>query len=62
VIGNPAKARGELRSRDHAGGHRLAVQPLTVSDAGFYRMSERVPEVEERAIACFALVGGRFPP
>ena len=37
---------------------RFAVQPFAVTDTRFDRMAERVAEIEQRALACFELIGG----
>ena len=55
---DPAETRGKPGRHHHPGGHRLAVQPFAVADTRFDRVPERVAEIEQRALAGFALVGG----
>ena len=51
-------ALGQAGGQHHAGGDRLAVQPRAVAGGRLDRVAERVAEVEQRALAGLALVGG----
>ena len=46
------------RGHQHAHGHAFAVQPFAVTGGRFDRVPERMAEVEQCALAVFALVGG----
>src|SRR6185312_7644694 len=53
-----AEADREIKGEPHADRHALAMQQAIAKAAGsFERMAEGVAEIEERALAVFALVG-----
>ena len=54
-----AESRREIEGEPHADGHRLAMQQRVAEAAlGLERMAEGVAEIEQRALAGLALVGG----
>jgi len=58
-FGNHAEFGGKFRRQHHADGNAFAVkQAIGKAGRSLQRMAERVAEIEQRALAVFALVAG----